>query len=330
MKTNVGKEILYLTREECIDTGLSPLKIVELVEKALVYQAKEQVEMPAKIGIHPLNEDTFLHAMPSYIQPENICGLKWISGFPDNPIKHNLPHITGLLILNDNQTGLPIAIMDGTWVTTMRTVAATMIGAKYLGDLTPGTFGMIGCGDIGRNHIAFIPEVLPEINTIYIYDKYEQAMDRVIEEFQPKMSAKIIKAQSMDEVVKNSAIVASATIFSKPNPQIDDASIMPGQTLLLCDAHALYEDKTIKRSDKYVIDSLEQGEHFNKFGFFTNGLPNVHAELGQVVAGMKKGREDNKELIVNNNIGMAIEDVIVGKAIYQEAIAKQRGRALPL
>src|SRR5690625_3415214 len=326
----IGEEILYLKREECANLDISKNKIIKLVENCLVYHSKKEVEMPAKIGIHPKNENTFLHAMPSYIPGEKACGLKWVGGFPDNPHKHNLPHISGLLVLNDDETGFPLAVLDATWITTVRTVAATMIGIKYLAGSNVTGFGMIGCGDIGRNHISFLSTVLPNLERIVLYDKYESAMDKVIETFQPNMQAKIVKAKSLEELVKSVDIITSATIFARPNPQIKDKWITKGQTILLCDGHTLYEDKTIKRSDKYIVDGLEQAKHFEKLGYYTNSLPEVYAELGEVVAGAKKGRERKEEIIVNNNIGMAVEDVVVGKVLFNKAIDKGIGVRLPL
>jgi len=326
----IGHELLYLTKDEVIRTGVTVKETLPIIEKVLTYHAKKRVEMPAKIGIHPLNRDTFLHAMPAYIPDDHACGLKWIGGFPENRAKFGLPHITGLLVLNDDQSGLPYAIMDATVITTMRTVAATLLGARCFAQPEAESFGMIGCGELGRKHVEFVTAALPKVSKIYIYDKYDSAMDALVKDVQPKIEAEIVKARSMEEVVKNSDVIASATVFTKPRPEIKDEWIREGHTILLCDSHVLYEDRTIKRSDKYIVDSYDQMLYFNTLGYYEGGLPDVYGELGEVIAGMKKGRESDKELIVNNNIGMAIEDIILGKAVFEIALQQGIGRKLPL
>jgi len=326
----VGKEILYLSREDCLKTTLTNYEIIHLVERALETHGKKELEMPAKIGIHPL-ENTFIHAMPAYIPSEHACGIKWAAGYPDNRRKFGLPQISALLLLNDDQTGVPLAMMDGSWITTVRTAAVTAVGVKYLGNVNSETFGMIGCGELGKKHIEFVSHVLPQLKKVYIYDVYEEAMDRLIADVQPKIQAEIVKASSIEEVVKHSLIIASATVITAtPQPQIKDEWITSGQTIFQCDLHTLYEDVTMKRGDKYFVDSLEQNALFHKYGYYPEGLPSIDGELGEIVAGLKKGREHENELIINNNIGMAVEDIIMGKAIYDKALELGIGQKLKL
>lgn len=121
---------------------------------ALVAHGTKNYEMPAKIGVHPYRE-VFYHAMPAYVPSKNAVGLKWIEYYPGNPEKFGLPQTTGLLIMNDVLTGRPVALMDATLITAMRTPAVTAIAAA---DLNSGatTFGMYGCGVQGIEHCRFI------------------------------------------------------------------------------------------------------------------------------------------------------------------------------
>ena len=118
------KQLLYLSQAEVIATGVTMAEIIDLLEIAFQEKGQGRVEMPPKPGIHPGSGDNFIHAMPAYIPALNSAGIKWVSGFPDN-YKRNLPYITGLLILNDPETGFPLAVMDCIWITAMRTAAAT-------------------------------------------------------------------------------------------------------------------------------------------------------------------------------------------------------------
>ena len=119
-KLDIGKEMLYLTRDEVISLGIREEDILKLVKEALIAHGKKEYEMPAKIGIHPY-EEVFYHAMPAYVPSQKAAGMKWIECYPNNPTKFGLPQTTGLLILNDILTGCPIAVMDCTWITAMRT-----------------------------------------------------------------------------------------------------------------------------------------------------------------------------------------------------------------
>ena len=108
MKPN---RLLYLSQDDVISAGLTMAEIIEALEVAFREKGRGNTEMPPKPGIHPGVEDNFIHAMPAYIPALNAAGVKWVSGFPGNH-KKGLPYITGLLILNDPETGIPISVMD--------------------------------------------------------------------------------------------------------------------------------------------------------------------------------------------------------------------------
>lgn len=329
-KMEIGKEIVYLTRKECIDSALPIRDLINLVEKTLGYHGEDKYEMPAKIGIHP-KENTFMHAMPAYIEDGHFCGIKWVTGFPENRAKYGLEQTVGLSILNDHETGYPLVLLDATWVTTERTAAVSMVGIKHLANTNARSFGMIGCGAVGRKHVEMIEEVMPNLEEIFILDNFEPAMDRLIEDYQPHTNAKIKKSESYEHLVKSSEVVASATAFIKgQEPKIMDEWVTSGQTLILCDAHTLYENKTMNRGDKYLLDSLEHHQLFEKQGDYPYGLPELYSELGKVVAGKVKGREHAEELIISNNIGLAIQDIMLSSAISKNAIEDGLGVKLPL
>src|SRR5512143_3484291 len=109
------QQILYLSRADVEAVNLSMTTIVGLLEAAFREKGHGRVEMPPKPGIHT-RPDAFIHAMPAYIPALKAAGLKWVSGYPANAA-HGLPYISGLIVLNDDETGLPYAVMDGTWIT---------------------------------------------------------------------------------------------------------------------------------------------------------------------------------------------------------------------
>lgn len=260
----IGKEMVYLTREECMKSALSTDALLDLAEKTLESHGKGAFEMPAKIGIHP-KPNTFMHAMPAYIETGNFCGIKWVTGFPENREKYGLQQTVGLSILNDYQTGYPMIVMGATWVTTERTAAVSMISLKHSANKNTKNFGMIGCGSVGRKHVEFIESVLPNLEKIYIFDNYELAMDQLTNDYQSQTNAEIIKVTSYGELVKESEVIASATVINKnAEPKIKDEWITSGKTIILCDGHTLYENVTLHRADQYISDSIDQQKAFEK------------------------------------------------------------------
>jgi len=236
-----------------------------------------------------------------------------------------------LVVYNDYLSGVPMAVMDGMYITEIRTPCVSFASAKYMARPDSRTFGMIGCGMQGREHVRIVCNTLKKLETIYIYDVFEDMADKLIEDIQPKVPARIVKAKNIEEVVKSSEVFSSATaIPEKPNPQIKDEWVIKGQTVLLNDAHSLMEDVTIKRADKYTFDSIEQHELLAGYGYYPYGFPEVYGEIGEVCGGKKKGRERDDELIICNNIGMAVEDMMLLRVMFDRALETKAGRFLPL
>ena len=123
-------DILYLSRRDVESLEISMREVLEVVDHGFLLKGLGKTEMPPKRGIHT-RANAFIHAMPAYVKEEEIAGLKWVSGYPGNMDK-GLPYITGLLALNDPETGIPMAVMDCAWITAARTGASVGVSAKFL------------------------------------------------------------------------------------------------------------------------------------------------------------------------------------------------------
>ena len=145
-------QLLYLSQAEVIDVGLTMAEIIESMEIMFRAKGEGHTEMPPKPGIHPGGGDSFLHAMPACIPDLKSAGIKWVSAFPGNPAR-GLPYISGLVIYNDFETGLPLAVMDCVWITAKRTGAASAISARHLARPESSVMGMLGCGVQGRSNL---------------------------------------------------------------------------------------------------------------------------------------------------------------------------------
>lgn len=339
---SIGREIMFLSQKEILDSLLPKEKIIDLMEETLKAHGNDNYEMPPKASIRVsgqyINEDEEkfniaggFAAKPAFINNGNVSGIKWISGYPSSREHFGLPPTTGLTILSDHLSGVPLSVLDATLITAERTAAVTMVGIKYLSNKSDENFGMIGCGAVGTKHVEYIQHALPNLKRIYIYDILDEAMNNLIEKVAHKVEAKIIKAESYEELVKNSnTIVSAATSSGNDEPKIKDEWIGKGKTIFLCNLQGLYEDKTMKRSQKYIVDSLADHTAYNQRGRYPNGMPEFYGELGEVVIGKKAGRESNDDLIINSNVGMAIEDMALSAALSKEALKNGFGTKLSL
>jgi ornithine cyclodeaminase/alanine dehydrogenase len=322
-------EILYLSHADVKKVGLKMKDIISIVEQALYEHGSKSVEMPPKPGVHPL-KNTFIHAMPAYIPKMNAVGMKWVACFPEN-YKHNLEQTTGLIILNDPQTGVPVAVMDCAWVTAMRTAAVSAIAVKYLARTNSRIVGIVGAGVQGRYNLLSLREALAEIDLVKVYDIRREVLKKYVEEASANARFEIVPVKSAREAVEDSDIVVTATtITSKPEPFIKDEWLKKGALGLPLEFDCAWEAKALKTCDKFVTDDAEQTRSFTHLGYFPEGVPDIYAELGEIVAGKKKGRETNEERIIDLNGGIAIEDVSVGKKVYDLAQDKGIGIKLEL
>ena len=163
----MSSDLLYLSRQDVEAAGPAMPEIIAALERMFREKAAGRVEMPPKPAIHP-RPGTFINAMPASIAVIEAAGVKWVSSYPMNRSR-GLPLISGLLILNDIATGLPIAVMDCGWITAKRTGAATAVAAKFLARPESEVAGVLGCGVQGRGNIEALACVLP-LKRVYAYD----------------------------------------------------------------------------------------------------------------------------------------------------------------
>ncbi|WP_338760088.1 ornithine cyclodeaminase family protein [Nocardia vulneris] len=327
--THSDLEVRYLSRRDVIELGITAAEILDHVRDALVEHGQGRYEMPAKIGVHP-HAEVFYHAMPAYVPSRSAVGCKWIECYPNNPREHGLPQTTGLMIINDPDTGLPLAVLDATWVTAVRTPAVTMLAARALHP-DARTFGMFGCGAQGIEHVRYAGEALPGLETVTVFDTDPAAAQRLIDELTDVVPFRLVVGESVEAVVKSCEVLSSATVILKEPLAVAKSDwVGPGQTILPCDLNTFWDPVLAERADKYIVDSIDEHELFARLGYFPGGLPEISCETGAVVAGAAIGREHRDQVIVNSNIGMAVCDVVVGKAVHDLAVARGIGTLLPL
>ena len=312
-------EFIYLSQEDVLDLEIPMKEVIELVELGLSEHGHGRVENPPKPGIHS-KPDAFIHAMPAYYEKLGIGGLKWVSGYPSNRAV-NLPQIAGLMIVNDMETGMPLAVMDCRWITAVRTAAVSAITAKYCAAEGTESLGIVGCGVQGRMNLVGFKEVIPTLKEVRVFDISEGAMESIKEDYEDELGVEITACESVESAVDGMDMILTATQRLR-EPLVRNEWFKPGCLGFGLEASRAWYGDAILEADKFITDSWDQTVYFYEHGAFPDGLPNLYAELGEVVAGKKPGRESQDERILAISIGLALEDVIVANRVYEMAVER--------
>jgi ornithine cyclodeaminase/alanine dehydrogenase-like protein (mu-crystallin family) len=323
----LGKNILYLSQADVSAVLLTMQEIISALDGMFREKAKGRVEMPAKIGIHTM-PDAFIHAMPAAISELKASGMKWVGGYPTNS-QRGLPYISGLLILNDYETGVPVALMDCTWITAQRTGAATALAAKYLARPDSQTLGILGCGVQGRSNLEALRLLFP-LKKIFAYDTDFERSATYAREMQPQFEIEVKPVREpKDAVLACDIVVTAGPILRKPHATIKANWLREGAFASLVDFDSYWDPAALAQVDKFCTDDLPQLEHYRTIGYFQH-IPALYADLSELVTGRKPGRQNSKERTMACNLGLALEDIAVAPLIYERALAKGLGTWLPL
>ena len=320
MKDN---QILYLSRQDVESLAIPMSEIIEVLMVAFQEKGEGRVEMPPKPGIHPGEDDNFIHAMPAYIPALRSAGIKWVSGFPGNNAR-GLPYISGLLILNDVETGFPLAVMDCGWITGVRTGAATAVAARYLARPEASTAGILGCGVQGRTNLTALVALFP-LRRAHAFDTNQENAARFASEMSGELGLDVLVATTARDAVANSDLVVTAgPILKRPHATIQAGWLREGAFASLVDYDSYWTREALQQVPKICTDDLEQYRFHQEMGYF-QGMPEIYAELGELVTGGKPGRESPEERTMAINLGLAMDDMAVGPLVYKRALERGLG-----
>ncbi len=322
MKEN---SILYLSRKNIEDVDLSMSEIITTLDKTFTEKGEGRVEMPPKPGIHT-RKDAFIHAMLAYIPSLEAAGMKWVSGYPDNQ-KKGLPYISGLLILNDPETGFPIAIMDATWITAKRTGAATAVAAKYLARKDSSSLGILACGVQGKSNLEALA-CLFNLKKVKAYDIYPEIAERFAKQMKDVAEIEVVY-KPKDAVVELDLVVTSGPILKNPTPVIEAGWLAEGAFASPVDFDSYWKGDALRQTVKLVTDDIDQMNYYRSMGYFQD-TPEPYADLAEIVTGKKAGRENETERTICINLGIALDDIATAIIIYKKAIKNNLGMKFPL
>jgi ornithine cyclodeaminase/alanine dehydrogenase len=235
----------------------------------------------------------------------------------------------GLIVLNDPKSGQPISVMDGGYITALRTAAASGVSAKYLATQEAAVLAIVGAGVQGRYHLLSLKEILPRIKKVKIFDTDESALAEFVKFAKEHAAFKIVVCTSARKAIEGAEVIVTATghledRVYKADWVKDGALVLPVHT-------RGWEKAMLHRAEKFIVDDFQQ---FNNAMGGSDGyyspLPELYAELGEIVVGKKPGRENPAERIINLNFGMAIHDVLMASKVFGRAKAKGIGVRMPL
>ena len=329
-------ETLILTDYE-VKKLLSLSEVVEAVESAFKEKGLGQVQMPAKIYLYYKKYSGDLRAMPAFLEDLGISAVKIVNVHPNNPTKNGLPTVMAVITLIDPSTGAPIAIMGGTTITDMRTGAAGGIAAKYLARKDSKVVGLVGAGAQARTQLMALLQVYRKLEEVRVWSRTEDTKKKFVTETQQayKNFIQVIPAASVRKAVEGADIVVTTTPSRKPLVTNDMVSAGMHINCIGADAVGKEElDPNILKRAKIVVDDWAQASHSGEINVpLSHGIitkDDVWAEIGEIVAGLKPGRQREDEITVFTSTGLAVQDAVAAKIAYSKALAAKVGRLIKL
>jgi ornithine cyclodeaminase len=274
-------------------------------------------------------------AMPAYVGGEfDVAGLKWIPSVPDNPARNGLPRANALVLLTDPGTGLPLAVMDGTVVSAMRTGAVTGVALRHLAAADAEVACLLGAGVLAHTQLEALRAVLPRLREVRVYDPAAERCSRFCERARAATGLDMQTAGSAEAAVRGAAVVVPATMAVEPS--FAAVWIDPGTTVVLVSSLDAPVDLQAV-TDLLVVDDWEhESTHAGRYAerLVTAGLVAADGsdavELADVVSGRHPGRTHQGARIVVTPVGLAMDDVAAAWHVLRNARNRGLGTRLRL
>lgn len=304
--------------------------IYGIIEDSFKKYLADDIIMPDKISqIFDEASQNRINCMPATLIEEKICGMKWVSVFPSNAPK-GVQNVTGIMLLSELETGFPIAVIDGTLSTKMRTAAVGCTAAKYLAPSKVETIGIIGAGEEARMHFTLLKHMFPTIKECRVSSLNTEIEQGFIDKFKDIVpDVKFVTCNNDSHLCASGADII-VTAISGQSPVLKAADITKGGLYIHVGG---WEDEygVAQKANKIVCDEWEVVKHRSQTlcRMYKEGLlkdEDIHANLSELIAGTKVGRESDDEFIYFNSVGLSYIDINFANYIYEEA--KKRGLGL--
>ena len=318
----MNSDTLILKRSE-VASLLGIGECMDAVEPAFKMRALGEAAAPGILGVHATDGGFHIKAGILDLQrPYFVAKIN--ANFPMNPKLHGLPTIQGVIAVSDASNGKLLALIDSMEITTIRTGAATGVAAKYLARADAKTATIVGCGNQGKISLRALMNVF-QLEKIYVHDIDPSSANSFVKELIKEFPISIEAVGQIDPAVRESDICVTCTPSKKYF--LSHESVMPGTFIAAVGSDN--EDKQeldprLLAGNKVVVDSLEQaskiGELHHAIDSGIMNLGQVYGELGDIIAGKKKGRVSSDEIIIFDSTGTALQDVAAAAIVYEKAV----------
>ncbi len=329
-------KILFLNKDYILK-AISMKEVIEEDEKAFVITSDKNANIPLRTNVDIKKYKGQVLYMPGYLPEEEISGQKIISIYPEN-INKNLPSAPSTMILLDAQTGFVKAIIDGTILTRLRTGAMSGVASKYLSRKDSKIFLLIGTGGQAQAQLEAVLTVR-QIEEVYVSDtNFKRAQEfsfEMQEKFKDKFNVKIMPVKSPNDIVPKADIIT--TVTTSKIPSFDGKLIKKGTHINSIGSYTPDAQETpvevLKKSSKIYFDSYdavlsESGDVIIPINKGEFSKDKITGEIGQLIKGNKKPRENDDEITWFKAVGTAVLDLVVGEKIYKKAIKNNIGEYL--
>jgi ornithine cyclodeaminase/alanine dehydrogenase len=320
---------LLLKKEE-VSKLISMREVIGAVEEAYKAFNSQQVVQPGYIGIHLPSPRGEIDFKLGYYKAKEVISMKASSGgFPDNPTAYGVPSGMGTILLFDAMSCALMCVMDGSLLTGLRTGAAGALSVKLLARKNAKTVASIGTGNQARMQIRAINEVM-EIEQILAWDSNRDALFKYKTDIEREFGIPVVMADSKKEAVEQADILITTTRGT--GSLVEAAWVRPGTHIVAIgtDQRGKQElEPEIFRHAKIVNDSIsqciEKGETWHPLHQNIITGKDIHAEIGEILLGIKAGRENDEEVTIFDSTGMAVQDSTTSIRIYRNAIEGKVG-----
>jgi len=315
----MARQTIYV-REEQVKELLPLSEAIGAVETAFCDKAEGQAFMPPKL-IVPLPNGDF-RAMPAYLPRQNVAGVKVVNSHPNNREK-GLPTVMAILVMLEPETGFPLAVIEATYLTALRTAAAGALATRTLARPNSQKLAVLGAGTQGRFQILSHKLVLPNLEQVNVWSLDEDLAWQVKRDMEPQLEIEIKVCPNPKSAVQEADVVVTTTPSRKPLVQNEWISEGVHFTCIGADAPGKQElDPAILRRARIFLDDMAQGMESGEVNVpISKGLlkpEDIAGELGEILIGKKEGRTYDDEITVFSSTGLAIQDIACGAIVLRK------------
>lgn len=332
MKNEMLIDVISL--EDLLEAGCFDVKAsIQVCEEAFVEFADNNVIFPDKVSVifNQESQDR-INCLPAAMLSENIYGMKWVSVFPNNPIERNLPNLTAVILLSEIESGFPVAFLEGSLCSNLRTAAVGAIAAKYCAKKVCNTIGFIGSGEQAKTHFLSMKAVRPDIEVCKVASRRIESEKKFVEQMKkmyPEVeficcagdykeaavgSDIIVTAISGQEQILQADWIADGTFYCHVGGLEDSFEVPLKADKIICDNWGMVKHRTQTISQMYQKKLLKDDD--------------IYGNLHQIITGELKGRESEQEFIYFNSVGMSFLDVAIANWMYKKAIEAGKGQTI--